>query len=269
MANHTLGFIHSVWTDAVEPFIRPSWMYMAYGCIAAWQGTVPDKKMFSAQYASLVYPAAAENMQQAFAAIDSSQQYLEKCLGKNTQGMPRGTITESWLNPFSAYYLANTNAHFSDFKRSRNWSEAAQGLLLNALATADKKDSSFIVSLLVSARLMNYSAARFIWAKTITDRWNEAIIGKKKNDFVMYDIAYPCHGLIIDMLDEVGALKDDYSKAWLSENKPYRLNTITGRFDTEFALWQKLLLKVMDFRVQHPVNYVPAQTFEEIFKPDY
>ncbi|MFT3934462.1 MAG: family 20 glycosylhydrolase [Chitinophagaceae bacterium] len=269
IANHTLGFIHSVWTDAVEPFIRPSWMYMAYGCIAAWQGTVPDKKTFSSTYSSIVYPAAANHMQDAFAAIDSSMKYLEKCLGKNTQGMPRGTITESWLNPFSAYYLANTNEHLNDFKLSRQWSETAEASLLNALAEGNKKDSSFINSLLVSARLINYSAARFIWAKTITDRFNDAIIGKKKNDFVIYDIAYPCHGLIIDMLDEVGNLKTDYAAAWLTENKPYRLNTITGRFDTEFALWQKLLLKVMDYRVQHPVDYVPAQTFEEIFHPGY
>lgn len=269
MANHTLGFIHSVWTDAVEPFIRPSWMYMAYGCIAAWQGQVPDKKKFSDGYAAIVYPTAATNMNNAFAAIDSAMQHLDKCLGKNTQGMPRGTITESWLNPFAAYYLANTKQHFEDFKLTRKWSETAQGLLMDALTTTNVKDSSFIVSLLVSVRLINYSAARFIWAKTITDRFNEAIIGKKKNDFVIYDIAYPCHGLIIDMLDEVGSLKTDYTQAWLSENKPYRLNTIAGRFDTEFALWQKLLLKVMDFRVQHPVNYIPTQTFEEIFKPDY
>lgn len=269
IANHTLGFIHSVWTDAVEPFVRPSWMYMAYGCIAAWQGQVPDKKTFSAGYAAVVYPSAATNINNAFDAIDSAMSHLEKCLGKNTQGMPRGTITESWLNPFAPYYLSNTTKHFADFKLARTWSETAQGFLLDALAESDRKDSSFIVSLMVSARLINYSAARFIWAKTITDRFNEAVIGKKKNDFVIYDISYPCHGLIIDMLDEVGSLKADYAQAWLSENKPYRLNTISGRFDTEFALWQKLLLKVMDFRVQHPVDYIPAQTFEEIFKPDY
>jgi hexosaminidase len=269
IADHTLGFINSVWTDAVEPFTRPSWMYMAYGCIAAWQGHVPDKKTFNERYAAIVYPAVAVDMQEAFAAIDSSMNHLEKCLGKNTQGMPRGTITESWLNPFNAYYLANTSKNIDDFRKARTFSETAEAKLLGALATCNKKDSSFIVSLLVSTRLINYSAARFIWAKTITDRWNEAIIGKKKNDFVVYDIAYPCHGLIIDMLDEVGNLKTDYASSWLTEYKPYRLNTITGRFDTEFAMWQKLLLKVMDFQIQSPADHLPTQTFEEIFKPDY
>lgn len=267
IANHTLGFIHSVWTDAVEPFIRPSWMYMAYGCIAAWQGISPAKNTFSANYASMVYPEVQGSMPQAFAAIDSSMKYLERCLGKNTQSMPRGTITESWLNPFSAYYLENTRMHFEDFRLSRKWSETAQAMLIEAIPLAKQKDSSFLVSLLVSARLINFTATRFIWATVITDRWNESIIGKKKNDFVMYDITYPCHGLIIDMLDETGSLKDAYASAWLSENLPYRLGTITGRFDVEFALWQKLLHGLLEFRVQHPSNYIPAQTFQEIFKP--
>lgn len=269
MANHTLGFIHSVWTDPVEPFIRPSWMYMAYGCIAAWQGVVPEKKSFSPAYAAIMYPAAASNMQQAFAAIDTAQAYLEKCLGKNTQGMPRGTIVESWLNPFSPYYMANTSAHINDFRTVRRWSETAQGLLMEALLTANKTDSCFIASLLVSARLINYTAFRFIWAKTIADRWNDAVLVKKKNDFVHYDIASPCHGLIIDVLDEIGSLKDDYTSAWLTEYMPYRLNTISGRFDTEFALWQKLLNKVLEFRVQHPVDFIPGKSFEEIFSPGY
>ena len=74
---------------------------------------------------------------------------------------------------------------------------------------------------------------------------------------------------LIDMLDEVGSIKDEYKKAWLTENMPYRLNTILSRFDVESAMWQKLLLKVLDFQVQHPVNFIPDQTFEQIFKPDY
>ena len=208
MANHTLGFIHSVWTDPVEPFIRPSWMYMAYGSIAAWQGTAPEKKSFSPNYAAIMYPEAAGSMQQAFAAIDTAQAYLEKCLGSNTQGMPRGTIEESWLNPFAPYYMANTSAHLNEFKAARKWSETAQGLLMEALLTANKNDSSFIASLLVSARLINYTAFRFIWANTIAGRWNDAVLVKKKNDFVHYDIAYPCHGLIIDVLDEIGSLPE-------------------------------------------------------------
>jgi hypothetical protein len=115
---------------------------------------------------------------------------------------------------------------------------------------------------------LHYTTTRLIWAKVICDRWNEAMLGQKKNDFVYYDIAYICHGFIQDVMDEGGELKDLYREGWLSENMPYRLNTIAGRFDVEYGLWQKLLLKVLEYRITHERDHVATQSFEELFKPD-
>jgi hypothetical protein len=90
----------------------------------------------------------------------------------------------------------------------------------------------------------------------------------KKNDFVYYDIGYICHGYIQDMMDEGGELKDAYAAAWLSESQPYRLNTMLGRFGVEYGLWQKLLLKVLDYRIGHDRSFVAGRSFEELFKPE-
>lgn len=269
MKNKTLGFINSVWTDAVEPFIRPSWMFMAYGCIGAWQGVVPDKKTFTKEYSAVAFPKVADEITKAFDYMALSGSYLDKCLGKNTNGMPRGTIIESWSNPFSPYYLKNTNEHISDFRNARKASEEAQGMLITALGKCEPKDSAFVNSMLVTAKLMTYSATRFIWAKVLCDRWNESMLLRKKNDFVVYDITHLCHGLLIDVMDENGELKTAYSQAWLTENMPYRLNTILGRFDLEFGLWQKLFLKVNDYRIQNKPEHVAKESFEELFKPDF
>ena len=269
MLHHTLGFITSVWTDAVEPFVRPSWPFMAYGCIGAWQGASPERSSFSAVYASMIYPAVADDMQKALSCLANAGDALGKCLGKNTGNMPGGTLVESWLNPFTPYYLSITNDHIRDFRDVRRLSEAAEGLLIDALAKCAGRDSATINSLLVSARLINYSATRFIWAKTICDRWNESMLGKKKNDFVFYDISYTCHGLLVDLMNETGELRAAYEKAWLSESKPYRLQTILGRFDVEYGLWQKLALKMQAYRIEHDKDEVATRTFEETFKPDF
>lgn len=267
--NKTLGFINSVWTDPVEPFVRPSWLFMAYGSIGAWQGMSADKQNFASDYAMLAFPKVADEMKSAFEYLQKSNEDLDKCLGQNTNGMPRGTIIESWSNPFLTYYLSNTEKHLTDFKNARKNSEEAQSALISALEKCGKNDVPFINSLLVSARLMHYSATRFLWAKTICDRWNDSMLKKKKNDFVVYDITYLCHGLIVDMMDENGALKSAYEQAWNSEYNPYRLNTILGRFDVEHALWQKLHLKVNDFRIQNSSDHVSTKSFEELFKPDF
>jgi hexosaminidase len=269
MEHGTMGYITSVWTDAVEPFIRPSWSFMAYGCIGAWQGRSTEREHFMDRYCRIVYPRMAGEMKTALDSLAASIGTLTQVLGKNTSNLPGGTIIESWSNPFSAYYLGNSRAHLAELKAVRRQSEEAGAQLVLALGRAEHEDSAFIRSLLVSAQLVHYTASRFLWAVVICDRWNEAMLGKKKNDFVYYDIGYICHGYIQDMMDEGGELKDAYAAAWLSESQPYRLNTMLGRWNVEYGLWQKLLLKMLDYRIQHDPSYVATSSFEEIFNPNF
>jgi hypothetical protein len=42
-----------------------------------------------------------------------------------------------------------------------------------------------------------------------------------------------------------------------------------GRFDVEYGLWQKLLLKVIDYRVRTGPNHVAPASFVEIFHPEF
>lgn len=265
--HNTRGFITSVWTDSVEPFVSASWLFMAYGCIGAWQGTAPDKQTFTGQYSQVVYPSVAAELRSAFDHLATAGSYLEKCLGKNTGSLPRGTLVESWSNPFQPYYLTNTAAHLADFEAVRRHTEEAQGDLINALKKVRPTDSSFVFSMLVTARLINYSAMRFLWAKAICDRWNDAMVTKKKEDYVFYDLTYPCHSLLVDAMDETGELKSLYAKAWLSENMQYRLNTMLGRFDLDFSLWRKLHLNVLDFKIQKKTD--PVKPFDVMFTPDF
>lgn len=269
MEHGTMGYITSVWTDAVEPFIRPSWLFMAYGCVGAWQGVPPERRQFTSRYCSIVYPRMATEMRSALDSLAAAIETLAGVLGRNTSNLPGGTIIESWSNPFSSYYLNNSRGHLAELKAARRQSEEAEAQLVLALGKAGREDSSFIRSLLVSAQLVHYTAGRLLWAVTICDRWNQAMLGKKKNDFVYYDIGYICHGYIQDIMDEGGELKNVYKAAWLSESRSYRLNTMLGRWDVEYGLWQKLLLKMLDFRIQHEPSFVATTSFEETFNPNF
>ena len=266
LKHHTLGYITSVWTDAVEPSVRPSWSFMAYGCVCAWQGLPPDRKLFEQQLYEVLFDTAGTNVQRACADLGEATDLLGRCFGKNTSNMPGGTIIESWSNPFSPYYLDITRTHPAELKKVRLLCEEAENLLGQA---TPKTGQAFLESLRVTSRLIHYEATRFLWAEIICRRWDEAMLEKKQNHFVFYDIAYLCHGLIQDLMDEAGSLKDDYGRSWLSENMPYRENTILGRFDVEYGLWQKLLLKIIDYRIQHSAEVIAPQSFTELFHPDF
>jgi hexosaminidase len=262
----TTGYISSLWTDAVEPLVRPSWMFTGYGSMIAWQGRPTESRQFLDNFTRTIFPGFAGPMKDVFGKLDTAEMYLEKCLGRTQTG----SIVEKWSNPFSSRYLTNTKNHEEDFTEIRRLTEEVQELLINIIRKSPN-DSIYLNSLLISARMMHYTASRFIYARTIVDRWNEAILVKKNDIFLSYDIGYTCHGMLVDAMDNNGELKNEYARQWLNEFMPYRLNTMLTRFDTEAAMWRKLYLKFLDYDVQSKEDQSPLTTksFEELFNPGY
>nr|WP_262901543.1 beta-N-acetylhexosaminidase [Flavihumibacter profundi] len=248
------GYITSVWTDAVQPLLRNNWMFMAYGSVTAWQNTPIERNEFIMEYAQLNFPGIAGQMAGAFKKLAESQVYLRKCLGQ--------TQTRMWINPFLPYTLKHTKEHLADYEKSRLAAETAEEFLSDALSYGTS-DSAFIKTLLVNSRLLSYTAMRFLWAKKMVDRWDESM--QKKDDSWYSDINETPHGLIMDMLDYTTEIKEEYRQSWLSENMPYRMGTITQRFDAEYLFWRNLSGKVRDYW-DHGMESSRTRRFQEIFK---
>jgi hexosaminidase len=254
-----IGYITSVWTDAVQPLLRNTWLFMAYGSAGAWQREPIDRKSFTDNYSRIMYPGISGLMSDAFGKMSVSENFLAKCLGLHT-------LSQMWEDPFSSYHLKNTALHLSEYKSARIAAEEAQEKLVEALNYAPA-DSMFIKTMLVNCRQLDFTAIRFIWAKTIVDRWNwnYDLKSKGEKDYMMfYDINYSTHGLITDMMDYCTGIKEEYREAWLSENIHYRMGTITGRFDSEYLLWRNLYLKIAEYNNHHEEK-TPRAKFEKLF----
>jgi hexosaminidase len=254
-----IGYITSIWTDAVQPLLRNTWPYMAYGTISAWQNVPIDRNEFIDSYCHIMYPGISDQVSIGFKKMAESEAFLAKCLGQHT-------MLEMWADPFSSYHLTNTKTHIEDYKNARIAAETAQENLFDALH-CQKGDTAFIKTLLFSSRLLGYTASRFIWARTIVDRWNWVYHYKtngKKDNLRFYDINYSTHGLTVDMMDYCTEIKEEYRKAWLSENMPYRMGTMLGRFDAEYLLWRNIYTRIVDYDMRNNINNSTLK-FEDVF----
>ena len=79
-----------------------------------------------------------------------------------------------------------------------------------------------------------------------------------------YDVNNSTHGLTVDMMDWCTEIREEYRKAWLSEYMPYRMGTMTGRFDSEYLLWRNIYTRILDYR-SHNNSKEPRLKFEELF----
>jgi hypothetical protein len=206
-----------------------------------------------------MYPGISGQMSIGFNKMAESEALLAKCLGRHT-------LIEMWADPFSSYHLGNTKTHIEDYKNARLAAESAQENLYEAL-NSQTGDTAFIKTLLFSSRLLEYTASRFIWASTIVDRWNWIYDYKakgKKDHLRFYDINYSTHGLTVDMMDYCTEIKEEYRKAWLSENMPYRMGTMLGRFDAEYLLWRNMYTRIVDYNMRKNITNSTSK-FEDIF----
>jgi hexosaminidase len=251
-----MGYITSVWTDAVQPMLRNSWMFMAYGAVVSWQNKPIERIEFIDLYTRATYPAIAEQMSKGLKMLSESQVYLRKPLGQ--------TQTRMWLNPFKRVNLEKTEKHIEDFEKSRLAAELAQEYFMDALSHAGP-DSTFVKSMILNSRLLAYTAMRFLWGKKITDRWNYTMLKKGKKDGPWYnDIGENSHGLVMDMLDYTTEIKEEYRQSWLSENTSYRLGNMSGRFDDEYNFWRTLSGKMRHYQDNHEAGDEPVR-FEKVF----
>jgi hexosaminidase len=111
-------------------------------------------------------------------------------------------------------------------------------------------DSLTLNSFLVGSRLLDYAGMKFLYALEIPERW--AKLGDRPdsnqwwNEFEA-EVIEQNHGRIIDLMEAISELREDYRAAWLSEYTPYRLAVAMGRWDGEYQYWRAMQERLRAF----------------------
>ena len=237
-----LGVINTVWADESQLLMRQSWPGMAYGAVAAWQPTAIDHGEFLDAYSRAIYPAvAATHMARALEKLNQAENYLQKVLGQET-------MQALWQDPLTPAVLKGLEEHRSDLRQTRLLAEDAIDQLDEALAGG--ADPQTTDTFLVGAHLLDYAGVKFLYALEIPERWQK--LGEHPdsdqwwNEFEA-EVIEQNHGRIIDLMEMISELREDYRAAWLSEYTSYRLATQLGRWDGEFQYWRALQEKLRAF----------------------
>lgn len=237
-----LGVINTVWADESQLLMRQSWPGMAYGAVAAWQSGAVDHSGFLNSYARVIYPAVASaNVANALEKLNRAENHLQKVLGQET-------MQALWQDPLDPAVLKSLEPHRDELRQTRLLAEDAFDALDAALSSG--ADPLTLKSCLVGAQLLDYAGMRFLYALEIPERWRK--LGERPdsdrwwNEFEA-EVIEQNHGRIIDLMEMITELKEEYRLAWLSEYTPYRLATQLGRWDGEFQYWRAMQERLRAF----------------------
>ena len=257
---NALGMINTLWADEAQLLMRMSWPGMAYGAVASWQPMPVDRTAFLENYGRLTYPSAvAAQVTPALEKLTQAELHLQKLLGQET--MPA-----LWQDPLNPAFQQSLPKHREDLRQTRLLAEEATEHLDHALSLGG--DPATLTSFVVGSRLLDYAGMKFLYALEIQERWHT--LGPRPssqqwwNEFDS-EVIDQNHGRIIDLMEFITELREDYRNAWLAEYTPYRLGVALGRWDAEYEYWRKLQERFRAFS-RHRKEGDPLPSLESVIQ---
>ena len=235
-----LGMVNTGWTDSAQAIYRNALPALTYGAVAAWQSKPIDRAGFFGDYARIEYPKAGPDVSAALGDLARAQNLLRKSLGSET-------MFRLWDDPLTPATLKRVAPHAADLHECRMAAEDAR--LHLASAQAIYPESASLPSLALGARMLDFAALKYIYAREIAESFAKMPEHPNRDDvgfFAGTQAGARNHSRVADLMDEVAELRQEYEMAWRAECRPYRLQTALGRWSAEFEYWRGLQARMWE-----------------------
>jgi hypothetical protein len=230
-----LGMVNTVWTDDGQVLLQMSWPGFAYGAAAAWQMAPMQRANFFPAYARVAYGGrGAPDVARAFDELNQAEQKLQAVFGQQT-------MSNVWSDPFAPGFVDELRKHHDDLRACRLHAENAEESLYRARSKGLWTED--LPSLLVGARLLDYTGMKYLYAIEIADSWAALPQQPTKQqlaDVLSQGIAFQTHSRTSDLMDAISQLRNSYRQAWRAQYGDYRLASALGRWDAEYQYWRRI-----------------------------
>ena len=150
-----------------------------------------------------------------------------------------------WLDPWSAEGQA-LGVKLMPFARElRLHAERAIVLVEQARASEPGlKEQAALEGMDLGARRLDFIGMKWELSREMTDGYAQAVDGQhdksRRSDVssLLYGISSN-NGQMQDLRDAYSAIRDEYARVWLGENRPYWLGNVLVRYDLQVQKWQE------------------------------
>jgi hypothetical protein len=233
------GALTTVWNDDGEGLFNMNWYGLLFGAVAAWQPGESSIADYQDGYGAVFHLDASGRINEAEKELMAAQEAIVNA----TTGMTSDDLF--WLDPWSAQGQEASAKLLPGVKDLRLHAERAIVLLWQArrddpkLAEPDALDAMDL-----GARRLDFIGLKFELASEMASAYAHAAAQQHdKSQAVSTNILLSeisgINGRCEDLRDGYSALKSEYSRVWLGENRPYWLENVTVRYDLAIELWQR------------------------------
>jgi hypothetical protein len=226
------GMINTSWDDDGEALFNQTWYGDLFGAAAGWQAGESSIDAFASSYGRVFHGDLSGKIDEAQRRLSAAHALL----GNAKVGDASNYLF--WLDPW-------TDEGRSMAQRIRPYTHDLRILAESTLvliAQADPKitrERDAIEAMKLGARKMDFIGMKFQFADEVVAMYDRAAdTTSKAPGRDLADIT-GVNGRLQDLRDGYSLIRDEYEKAWLSENRPYWLHNVLARYDLTTQLWME------------------------------
>jgi hypothetical protein len=224
-----VGMMNTTWDDDGEALFEMVWYPIVLGAAASWQQGPVDLAQFDRDYDWAFFRNDGDQFVKATRGLGS-------VVGLLSSGMTTDDLF--WRDPFTNQFQ-NQARNLGDRTRQMRLlvEEVAESLSRND--DRARRNVSAVASMKFAAQRYDHLGRRMqVVQKLNEDYWNAYLnLGDRAKVRKLRYYVGAIYNNLREMAEELSILKEDYRRQWLSENRPYWLDSVLARYDQMIGLW--------------------------------
>jgi hypothetical protein len=241
-----LGMLNTVWFDDGESLFDTTWYGVVYSAAAAWDGTDYPRERFDESFDWAFHRAPGTAISGAVRKLGDVHQAMRDA------GFVDAANEYLWLDPYSERGAKLYARVQPQARRIRLLSEEALTAIVAARPQC-RLHPEALDFLEFGARRLDWFGMKVQFAAQIQSLYRDAWENQGDTHRANYDLLNisDVNGLVQDLRDEAGEMKNQYRELWLSVNRPYLLNGMLGLYDRELLYWLDKATRVAEIRANY------------------
>ncbi len=227
-ASGALGMMNTSWDDDGEGLFEMTWYGIVLGAAASWQDRAVDRNSFD------------DDFDWAFFRNDGAEftDALNDLGRVNALLGVRSSDELFWRDPFNSDFQAQARTLKTQLREMRLAVENADEMLLKNEARARRNRSMIPVMRFAAQRFDHLGRRMQVMEKFSTDYWEAYLnLGDRRKVGRLRNYWGNIYNSLREMAEELTMLRESYGRQWLSENRPYWLDSVLARYDQAINMW--------------------------------
>lgn len=228
-----IGMLNTHWADDGESLFNTTWHGVVFSAAAAWQPDLVDVPAFDRSFDWTFYRNTDDLFVKTIRRLDEIHGLLRSAgVGDASNGL-------YWSEPFSPAGSETVRKACPVASRVRLLAEQAL-VDLQAGSGKARAHADTLRYLHLAAKRLDGLGLKIQFSKEIGELYREALSlqsdpGKVRSRLGKINSV---NGLVQDLRDTTNELMQLYRAAWLAENRPYWLDNVLLRYQSEALYWQ-------------------------------